>query len=188
MQFKVDTKNGLVTPATYFESPNQDERVEGMDIDLLVIHAISLPPNQFSGDAIIKFFQNQLDPTAHPYFAEIAHLKVSAHFLIRRDGSLIQFVPLHKRAWHAGQSEFEGRSRCNDFSIGIELEGADDIAYTIEQYTTLADLCITLMLQYAKITKQRIVGHSDISPGRKTDPGSAFDWSLFKNLLNEGER
>jgi AmpD protein len=186
MQFQVDCITGLITPAAYFESPNQDERAEGTEIDLIVIHGISLPPNQFQGDAVINFFQNKLDPTAHPYFAQIADMKVSAHLFIRRDGTLIQFVPLHKRAWHAGQSEFNGRSRCNDFSIGIELEGADDIPYAPEQYTILADLCITLKQHYAKITRERIVGHSDISPGRKTDPGSAFNWNFFRNLLKKG--
>lgn len=187
MTYQVDWVTGLVTPATYFESPNYDERTAASEIELIVVHGISLPPNQFTGDAVINFFQNKLDPAAHPYFAQIAHLKVSSHLFIRRDGSLIQFVPLHKRAWHAGQSEFAGRSQCNDFSIGVELEGADDIPYAEEQYHALADLCTTLKQHYAKITEECIVGHSDISPGRKTDPGPAFDWDYFKKLLKKGE-
>lgn len=187
MAFHLDNKTGLITPATYIESPNHDERPDRLDINLIVVHGISLPPKYFHGDAVSDFFQNKLDITAHPYFKQIAHLKVSAHLFIRRDGQLIQFVPLHQRAWHAGESAFADRTRCNDFSIGIELEGDDDIPYPLKQYTVLVDLCITLKQQYAKITTERIVGHSDISPGRKTDPGPAFDWNFFRNLLERGE-
>ncbi|NNM58358.1 MAG: 1,6-anhydro-N-acetylmuramyl-L-alanine amidase AmpD [Legionellales bacterium] len=179
----MEKQSGLLLPAEFIESPNQDDRPDTSDIDLIVIHSISLPPQQFHGEAVKAFFQNQLDPDAHPYFTEIAHLKVSAHLFIRREGQIIQFVSFHKRAWHAGKSEFAGRSGCNDFSIGIELEGADDIPYTLIQYTTLKDICILLRQSYARITNDRIVGHSDIASGRKTDPGSAFEWEFFRGLF-----
>lgn len=168
----------------FIASPNCDDRPVGTVIDLLVIHGISLPPGKFGGDAIQALFTNQLDPTAHPYFQTIAHLKVSAHVLIRRDGEVIQFVPFQKRAWHAGESSFQERKRCNDFSIGIELEGADTVPYEPIQYRRLAELTRVLMRFYPGITPQRIVGHSDIAPGRKTDPGPAFDWQYFFNLLS----
>lgn len=183
MGYVIDKQSGLLIPAKYIESPNQDDRRDVSDIDLVVIHGISLPPYQFDGDAVTAFFQNKLDSHAHPYFAEIAHLKVSSHLFIRRDGELLQFVPFHKRAWHAGVSEFAGRANCNDFSIGIELEGADDIPYTLLQYTALADICILLKQSYDRITDNRITGHSDIASGRKTDPGDAFKWDFFRELL-----
>lgn len=183
--FELDIKTGLIKSTRYMPSPNHDDRPLNTVIDLIVIHGISLPPGQFDGDAVIEFFQNELDINAHPYFAEIKDLKVSSHLLIRRDGQVVQFVPLHKRAWHAGLSNFDGRSGCNDFSIGIELEGVDDIPYTPIQYVVLADLCITMKQHYARINKDHIVGHSDIAPGRKTDPGAAFEWDFFKNLLDE---
>jgi AmpD protein len=185
MDFMLDQRTGLIQPAQFIESPNQDARPAGTDVDLIVVHNISLPPNQFTGSAVIDFFLNRLDPQADPYFATIEHLRVSSHFFIRRDGSVIQFVPLHQRAWHAGMSMFDGRTACNDFSIGIELEGADEVPYTKEQYNQLVYLCITLIRHYTKITLDRIVGHSDIAPGRKTDPGSAFDWQHFRHLLSE---
>lgn len=168
----------------FIASSNCDDRPVGAVIDLLVIHGISLPPGKFGGDAIQALFTNQLDPTAHPYFQTIAHLKVSAHVLILRDGEVIQFVPFQKRAWHAGESSFQERKRCNDFSIGIELEGADTVPYEPIQYRRLAELTRVLMRFYPGITPQRIVGHSDIAPGRKTDPGPAFDWQYFFNLLS----
>ncbi|WP_456417714.1 1,6-anhydro-N-acetylmuramyl-L-alanine amidase AmpD [Thiolapillus sp.] len=164
-------------------SPNCDDRPAGALIDLLVIHNISLPPKQFGGPWIEDFFLNRLDPSQHPYFQEIHHLRVSAHFLIRRDGEILQFVPMHKRAWHAGESCFQGRSRCNDFSIGIELEGADDIPYTDAQYQRLAWLSRTIMEACPAICKERIAGHQDIAPNRKTDPGPAFDWRRYLSLL-----
>lgn len=168
----------------FIPSPNCDERPADTEIDLLVIHGISLPPGEFGGDAINALFTNQLDPKAHPAFHSIADLKVSAHILIRRDGEVIQYVPFKKRAWHAGESSFQGRTRCNDFSIGIELEGADTVPYEPIQYQRLAALTQVLMQFYPGITQQRIVGHSDIAPGRKTDPGAAFDWQHFFGLLN----
>ena len=170
----------LGSPCRYVESPNQDERPDGEEPTLLVVHSISLPPVEYGGDAIERFFTNCLDPAAHPYFQEIGHLKVSSHFLIRRDGGLIQFVPTTKRAWHAGVSRWRGRERCNDFSIGIECEGADDVPYTDAQYATLQELLPMLLAAYPRITPDRIVGHSDVAPGRKTDPGAAFDWARIR--------
>lgn len=171
--------------AQWLASPNHNERPDPSDISLLVIHGISLPPNQFGGAYICDLFTNQLDIEAHPYFRQLKDLRVSAHLLIRRDGHLIQFVSFDKRAWHAGVSYFEERDNCNDFSIGIELEGADDIPYAEAQYRALAAVSRCLMRSYPGIKKDRIVGHSDIAPGRKTDPGAAFDWSYFFALLTD---
>ncbi len=164
-------------------SPNWDERPPDTQVDLLVIHGVSLPPGEFGGPWIDALFQNRLDPGAHPYFGPIAGLKLSSHLLIRRDGELIQYVALTKRAWHAGVSAFQGRERCNDFSIGIELEGTDDIPYAPAQYQVLADTSRAIMAFFPAIIPQRIVGHSHIAPTRKTDPGQAFDWGLFFHLL-----
>ena len=169
---KVDD-GGLVAGARYIASPNCDERAKGAAVELLVMHNISLPPGEFGGPGIIDLFTNNLDPAEHPYYREIAALKVSAHFLIRRDGELIQFVPCARRAWHAGSSSWRGRSRCNDFSIGIELEGADDVPFAEAQYLRLAELTLALTQKYAIAD---IVGHADIAPGRKTDPGPCFEW------------
>jgi AmpD protein len=167
---------GVLESARQCPSPNCDERPPGASIELLVVHNISLPPGEFAGDAVARFFTTGLDPGEHPYFPEVAGLKVSAHFFIRRDGELIQFVPCARRAWHAGQSEWRGRSRCNDFSVGVELEGTDDSAFTDRQYAVLARLAESLKRAYPIVD---IVGHSDIAmpPGRKTDPGPFFDWS-----------
>jgi AmpD protein len=164
-------------------SPNHDARPAGSPIDLLVVHGISLPPGRFGGPHIERLFTNRLDPDAHPFFAAIADLRVSSHLLVRRDGAVVQFVPCGARAWHAGASEFEGRTRCNDFSIGIELEGTDDAPYTARQYARLAQLARLLMRAYPGITRRRIVGHSDIAPGRKTDPGPSFDWARLRARL-----
>ncbi len=158
----------------------------GTRVDLLVIHGVSLPPGEFGGPWIDALFQNRLDPQAHPYFGPIAGLKVSSHLLIRRDGELIQYVDLTKRAWHAGVSSFQGRERCNDFSIGIELEGTDDLPYASSQYQVLAEVSRTILTRFPAITPDRIVGHSDIAPGRKTDPGPAFDWERYRRLLAAG--
>jgi len=174
---------GWLSDIERIESPNADTRPAEEDISLLVIHNISLPPEQFGGPYISQLFCNRLDPTEHPYFREIQQLKVSAHLLIDRAGTLIQFVPFHQRAWHAGVSEFEGRSRCNDFSIGIELEGADHIPFTDSQYSVLARVTRQLIDHYQLITKDRIVGHSDIAPRRKTDPGPAFDWQRYRQMV-----
>ncbi|MCC4272619.1 1,6-anhydro-N-acetylmuramyl-L-alanine amidase AmpD [Marinobacter nauticus] len=168
-------------------SPNFGPRPDGSSISLLVVHNISLPPEQFGGPHIENFFCNCLDTAAHPYFETIAELKVSAHALIRRDGSVIQFVSCLDRAWHAGRSSFQGKEECNDYSIGIELEGADDVPYTDDQYRALARLALLAMTAWPEITPGRIAGHSDIAPGRKTDPGPAFEWSRFQTLLSNEE-
>lgn len=168
----------------YRPSPNRDSRPPGTEVELLVIHNISLPPGHFGGPWVEDFFHNRLDASAHPYFAKIASLRVSAHVFIRRDGSGIQFVPLDERAWHAGRSSFRGREACNDFSIGIELEGTDDLAFTEPQYVRLVRLTRVIQARYPAISRDRILGHSDIAPGRKTDPGPAFDWPHFHQLLD----
>lgn len=175
--------NGWLAGIKHTPSPNCDERPDSEDINLLVIHCISLPPGVFGGDEVEDFFQNRLDPDAHPYFRDIANLHVSSHLFVRRDGLAQQFVPLNRRAWHAGQSCFDGRDKCNDYSIGIELEGTDDGTFTAAQYRTLVELTGTIRSLYPKITTERIIGHSDIAPGRKTDPGSGFDWERYRNLL-----
>jgi len=174
---------GWLSQVDKLESPNADLRPDLNDISLLVIHNISLPPEQFGGPYIAQLFSNNLKPEEHPYFREIYQLKVSSHLLIDREGKITQFVSLDKRAWHAGVSQFEQRSQCNDFSIGIELEGADHIAYTDIQYTVLAHVTKVIINQYPMITRDRITGHSDIAPDRKTDPGPAFDWQRYENLL-----
>ena len=165
------------------ESPNFDARPPGGGIDLIVVHGISLPPGEFGGPHVERLFCNRLDPDAHDCFRAIAALRVSAHLLIRRDGSLVQFVALSDRAWHAGESSFEGRARCNDFSIGIELEGTDCTPYETVQYERLGEACRTLMDRWPSITADRIVGHCDVAPDRKTDPGPSFDWRRLKHLL-----
>jgi len=171
---------GLVEGVKFIPSPNCDERPASCAIDLLVIHYISLPPNAFGGSGIIEHFTNRLDPSAHPFYASIAGVKVSAHFLVRRDGELIQFVPCAKRAWHAGESSWNGRARCNDYSIGIELEGTGEVPFTAAQYRRLAALTRALQAHYRV---RDIAGHSDVAPGRKTDPGPYFDWARYRALL-----
>lgn len=172
-------RHGLVTPAEYIASPNADERPDDTDICLVVIHNISLPPGEYGGPGINELFTNRLDPDEHPYYADICQLRVSAHFVIRRDGHLQQFVPCIARAWHAGVSCWQGRERCNDFSIGIELEGCDTDIFTEAQYHTLPILLAALVAHYPV---RDIVGHSDIAPGRKTDPGPYFDWEKLAAL------
>ncbi len=168
-------------------SPNHDRRPDPADISLLVIHCISLPPEQFGDDYIDHLFCNCLNPDLHPYFQNIYQFKVSAHLLIRRDGSLVQYVPFDQRAWHAGVSNYQGRERCNDFAIGIELEGSINQAYTEQQYQQLTTVTKLLLASYPTLTKHNITGHSDIAPGRKTDPGPYFDWQKYLALLDEGE-
>ena len=179
----LNTNTGLLDAARYICSPNCDARPHGVEVDALVIHAISLPPGQFGGGFVEDFFCNRLDPAAHTYFAEICELAVSAHFFIRRDGGLLQFVPTVQRAWHAGVSSLAGREQVNDFSIGIELEGTDEGAFEDVQYQVLAELTKCLITTYPSITTQRIVGHSDVAPGRKTDPGPGFDWQRYRGAL-----
>ncbi len=179
----VDPGSGLVAGARYVPSPNCDARPPGVEPELIVIHGISLPPGEFGGPWIDQLFTNALDPAAHAYFEEICHLRVSAHLLIRRDGELIQYVPLNQRAWHAGDSCYAGRQACNDFSIGIELEGVDDVPYADIQYTRLSALVTELRTNIGSLRSAPLVGHSDISPGRKTDPGPAFEWPRFRRQL-----
>ncbi len=176
--------NHLLDQAEVVESPNFSDRPNGMEPSLLVIHNISLPPGKFGDDYIKNFFLNKLDSSLHPYFNEIKDLKVSSHLLIDRQGSLLQFVAFSKKAWHAGVSEFKGQKECNDFSIGIELEGTDTIPYTEEQYLSLVKVTNCLLEHYPSISKDRIVGHKDIAPGRKTDPGNSFDWDKYRNLID----
>ncbi|HEY8252684.1 MAG TPA: 1,6-anhydro-N-acetylmuramyl-L-alanine amidase AmpD [Burkholderiales bacterium] len=156
------------------DSPNCDERPAGVEVSLVVLHSISLPPGEYGGDSIERLFTNCLDPQAHPYFQEIRGVKVSSHFLIRRDGEVVQFVPVERRAWHAGASAWRGRSRCNDFSIGIELEGTEDDAFTDAQYRALTSLLKKLR---TRLPLRDVAAHSDVAPGRKTDPGARFDWA-----------
>ena len=163
---------------------NCDERPAGELPSLVVVHAISLPPDRFGGPGVEQLFTNRLDPSGHPYYATIHHLRVSAHYFIRRGGELVCFVPPEKRAWHAGVSSWRGRERCNDFSIGIELEGTDEQPYTDAQYEALIGLSRTLSSHYPAITADRIVGHCDIAPGRKTDPGDSFEWPRYRQALN----
>ena len=184
--FSIDTNTGTVAPTRQCPSPNHDERPVPADPELVVIHGISLPPGEFGGDEIEHLFTNRLDWNAHPYFAEIRGLEVSSHLLIRRDGELVQFVPLTERAWHAGASSFRGRECCNDFSIGIELEGEDETPYDDCQYATLAAVLHALLLAYPHLSARRIAAHSDIAPGRKTDPGPAFDWLRLYDAMSDG--
>lgn len=162
------------------DSPNCDDRPPGSEVTLVVLHSISLPPGQYGGDSIERLFTNRLDPEAHPYFKEIEGLKVSSHFLVRRDGEVVQFVPVERRAWHAGASSWRGRSRCNDFSIGIELEGTEEDSFADPQYQALTALIRSLQL---KFPIRDIAAHSDVAPGRKTDPGARFDWARLLAAL-----
>ncbi|MEP7062141.1 MAG: 1,6-anhydro-N-acetylmuramyl-L-alanine amidase AmpD [Betaproteobacteria bacterium] len=171
---------GIVRQARRIASPNCDDRAPGEAISLVVVHNISLPPGNFGGAAITQLFTNTLDPAADPYFATIASLRVSSHFVIERDGTLLQFVPCALRAWHAGVSSWRGRERCNDFSIGVELEGSDTLPFAAAQYTMLARLVKLLQRRYPI---DALAGHSDIAPGRKTDPGPAFDWARLRRLI-----
>jgi AmpD protein len=185
-RFTVDKAKGLLEPARVCASPNCDERPAGTEPSMIVVHGISLPPGQFGGPEIEALFTNTLDWNAHPYFGEIRGLEVSSHLLIRRDGGVVQFVPFSARAWHAGESCFRGQQHCNDFSIGIELEGEDETAYDDRQYDALQGVVRALCSAYPGISPREVAGHSDIAPGRKTDPGPAFDWfRLYDGLGQE---
>ncbi len=175
--------NHWLNAASVVVSPHQDARPDPEDISLIVLHSISLPPGDFGGGFIESLFQGRLDAEAHPYFAAIGQLKVSAHVLIDRLGRITQFVPFDQRAWHAGVSSYQGRERCNDYSIGIELEGTDQDLFTDAQYRSLSQLTHCLLEHYPKLSAQRITSHSAIAPGRKTDPGTGFDWPRFRQLL-----
>jgi len=186
--YTIDTISGIMQEARQVPSPNFDRRPEGCVIDLLVIHGISLPPNEFGGPYIDQLFTNTLDCDAHPYFDGLRGLRVSSHLLLRRDGELVQYVPFIHRAWHAGVSRWQGRERCNDFSIGIELEGCDHLPYTEQQYRRLIPLCAAILAAYPQISPDRVVGHCHIAPERKTDPGPSFDWQRLRVALRSGER
>lgn len=181
---KIDKMTGLLENARHIASPNCDDRPDENDISLIVVHGISLPPGEYGGPWIDALFTNALDAGAHPYFSQVHQMQVSSHLLIRRDGEIVQYVPFHKRAWHAGQSSFQNRQRCNDFSIGIELEGSDEQPYEQPQYMQLAKVIRVLCDTYAGLNTQRIAGHSDIAPGRKTDPGPFFNWEELYRLLD----
>jgi len=187
VKYAVSPGAGLLRPASQCPSPNQDERPADAEPDLVIIHGISLPPGEFGGPHIEALFTNSLNPEEHPYFREIDGLKVSSHLLIRRDGEVVQFVPFARRAWHAGDSVFRGKNCCNDYSIGIELEGTDDLPYTDAQYEQIAPVISAIMQAYPAVTARRLAGHCDISPGRKSDPGPAFDWLRLYDGLGFSE-
>ena len=172
----INIKDNLIEGVTFHSSPNFDSRPKDTDISLIVIHSISLPPGKYVGNEIKDFFLNELDTSNHEYFESIKNLKVSSHILIKRTGETLQFVPFNKRAWHAGISSYLGKENCNDYSIGIELEGTDDSEFTDEQYNSLKNLTSSLIRSYPNLSEDRLVGHSDIAPGRKSDPGIFFDW------------
>ncbi|MDB6061457.1 MAG: N-acetylmuramoyl-L-alanine amidase family protein [Verrucomicrobiaceae bacterium] len=182
IEYRIDN-NGWLQPARHCPSPNFNARPSAQLIDLLVIHNISLPPGEFGGGFIEQLFTNNLDCTAHPSFAELRDLQVSAHLLIDRDGAVTQFVAFTERAWHAGKSSFDGRDNCNDFSIGIELEGADTAAYSDAQYRALAAVTAVLLAHFPGLNLDKIVGHCDIAPARKTDPGPAFEWARYRQSI-----
>lgn len=179
----VDSHSGWLVGVRRVPSPNCDARPPGVKPDLVVVHGISLPPGVFGGPWVDRLFTNSLPGSEHPYFATIADLRVSAHVLVRRDGSLVQYVPFDLRAWHSGASSHRGREACNDFSVGIEVEGADDCPYESTQYRTLAGVIQALELAYPSLSGCDVVGHCDVSPGRKSDPGPAFEWRLLRQLL-----
>jgi AmpD protein len=182
-ELHIDPESGLLRGARQIESPNRDSRPDGVEADLIVVHGISLPPGEFGGPWIDRLFTNDLPPEVHPYFAEVAGRRVSAHLFIARDGGVTQYVPFGERAWHAGRSSYEGREACNDFSIGVELEGADTVAYDDRQYHALAAVVAALCKAYPKLSTSRLAGHSDVAPGRKTDPGEAFEWPRARRLI-----
>jgi AmpD protein len=183
--YTVNPVDGLISPARLCLSPNRDERPAEVALDAIILHGISLPPGRFGGDEIEQLFLNKLDWDAHPYFGEIRGMQVSAHLLIRRDGELVQFVPFNERAWHAGESFFRGRARCNDFSIGIELEGEDETPYADSQYEVLPMVLQALYNAYPGMSPREVAGHCDVAPGRKSDPGPAFDWLRLYDALGE---
>jgi AmpD protein len=185
---KIEPATGLVAGARQVLSPHFDARPTGVLPELIVVHGISLPPGEFGGPWIDRLFTGSLPPDAHPYFRDIARARVSAHALIRRDGTIVQYVPFGQRAWHAGQSHYRGRPACNDFSIGIELEGTDDTAYADPQYEQLAALVEALLAAYPTLSVDHIASHSEVAPGRKTDPGPAFDWERWRTILRSHGR
>jgi N-acetyl-anhydromuramoyl-L-alanine amidase len=183
MDLEVDLDSGLMRGARQIASPNHDSRPAGVEADLIVVHGISLPPGEYGGPWIDRLFTNTLPADVHPYFAEISALRASSHLAVTRDGAVTQYVRFTDRAWHAGKSNFEGREACNDFSVGVELEGTDTQPYTAAQYDRLAEIVAALCAAYPRLSPARLVGHSDIAPGRKTDPGPAFDWPRARRLI-----
>ena len=182
--YSINIETGLIDDVEYHASPNFNERPDPADINAIIIHGISLPPGEFGGPWIEALFQNRIQGDEHAYFERLKGMQVSSHLVIRRDGQIIQYVPLNKRAWHAGVSSLHGRENCNDFSIGIELEGTDTIPYEAAQYDSLAAVVRSMLKHYPAIKKESIVGHCDIAPGRKTDPGQVFEWERFFAEIN----
>jgi len=180
---QVDIKSGLMRGARQIASPNFDSRPAGVEADLIVVHGISLPPGEFGGPWIDRLFTNTLPADGHPYFREVCSMRVSSHLVVSRDGSVTQYVKFTERAWHAGNSAYQGREACNDFSVGVELEGTDALPYEAAQYAALAKVVCALCAAYPRLSPDRLAGHSDIAPGRKTDPGPAFDWQLARRLI-----
>ena len=180
---QVDLSTGLMRGVRQIASPNHDSRPAGVEADLIVVHGISLPPGEFGGPWIERLFTNTLPAEMHPYFAEVCSRRVSSHLVIERDGAMTQYVKFTDRAWHAGKSCYQARKACNDFSVGIELEGTDTLPYEAAQYAVLADAVASLCSAYPRLSPDRLTGHSDIAPGRKTDPGPAFDWQLARRLI-----
>jgi AmpD protein len=180
---QVDLKSGRMRGVRQIASPNQDARPAGVEADLIVVHGISLPPGEFGGPWIDRLFTNSLPADEHPYFAEVGSLRVSSHVVVTRDGTVTQYVGFTERAWHAGKSIYQGREACNDFSVGVELEGIDTLPYEPTQYAALAAVVAALCAAYPRLSPDRVVGHSDIAPGRKTDPGPAFDWPRARRLI-----
>jgi AmpD protein len=180
---EVDLESGLMRGARQIASPNHDSRPAGVEADLIVVHGISLPPGEYGGPWIDRLFTNTLPADVHTYFAEISGLRVSSHLVVMRDGAVTQYVSFAQRAWHAGKSNFQGREACNDFSVGVELEGTDTQPYEAVQYERLAEVVAALCAAYPRLSADRLVGHSDIAPGRKTDPGPAFDWVRARRLI-----
>jgi AmpD protein len=183
VDLQVDLETGLMRGARQIASPNYDSRPTGVEADLIVVHGISLPPGEFGGPWIDRLFTNTLPAELHPYFAEVGSQRVSSHLVVNRDGAVTQYVSFTERAWHAGKSIYQGREACNDFSMGVELEGTDTLAYEATQYGALAQVVAALCAAYPRLSPDRLVGHSDIAPGRKTDPGPAFDWPRARRLI-----
>jgi N-acetyl-anhydromuramoyl-L-alanine amidase len=183
MDLRIDVESGLMQGARQIASPNHDSRPSGVEADLIVVHGISLPPGEYGGAWIDRLFTNTLPADVHPYFAEVCSLRVSSHVVVSREGAVTQYVKFSERAWHAGKSIYQGREACNDFSVGIELEGTDTTPYEAVQYSALAEVVAALCAAYPRLSTDRLVGHSDISPGRKTDPGPAFDWPHARRLI-----
>jgi N-acetyl-anhydromuramoyl-L-alanine amidase len=183
VDLRIDVESGLMQGVRQIASPNRDLRPPGVEADLIVVHGISLPPGEYGGAWIDRLFTNTLPAEVHPYFAEVCSIRVSSHVVVGRDGAVTQYVKFTERAWHAGKSIYQGREACNDFSVGIELEGTDTTPYEAAQYEALARVVAALCATYPRLSPDRLAGHSDISPGRKTDPGPAFDWPRARRLI-----